>query len=519
MWSLTWAALVNGQGTYNPQADFDKGGVVNAFDLYRYIELRVRGETPARPTTGILITEIMVKPALELETRGEWVELSNTSNRIIDIFGWSLSDLDGDFVLITKHIYMRPKQSVVLASNGDPCENGGLEADFVYPAQGSVRFRMDNDADEVVLRDPNLEIVDMVTYRDEWWPIPTGTTFRLLKPEKESVRIFQPRLVPEFPCREANWAESRYIDGSFPEFGQFPWCEILTSQLGSPGVFEPETEPDLFECGGGPTPTPTPDIFPPPFGQVIIDLPRLPLGARPLVLARIPAGSFDMGSRDDPTSDWSDPSEHPLHPVTIDYDYYLGRYEVTQAQWRAVTGSNPSYFATCGDDCPVEQVSWNECQTFVAALNNLVPEGEVRLPSEAEWEYACRAGTDTRFFFGDSTCEPLGCTPCDLDMYAWWCGNMFSYRTRHVGWRQQNLFGLYDVAGNVWEWCQDRYHPNYEGAPDDGSAWEDGDSPDRMLRGGGYESAASCRSAERTSAPAAQRYFGGGLRVLMTETQ
>jgi formylglycine-generating enzyme required for sulfatase activity len=520
LWSLTWATLVNGEGTYNPQADFDKGGVVNAFDLYRYIELRVRGETQAGPPSGMLITEIMIKPALALETRGEWVELYNTSDRIIDLFGWSLSDLDGDFVLVTKHIYVRPKQAVVLASNGDPCENGGVEPVFTYPAQGSVRFRLDNDADEVILLNQDLKVVDMVTYRDEWYRVPTGATFRLLFPEKETVRIFDPSLVPEFRCRDANWIKTaETFDNEFPDPSEFPWCGSFPSQYGSPGVFARETEPDPFECEEGPTPTPTPDTSPPPFGQIIIDLPRLPLGAQPLVLARIPAGVFEMGSHDDPTSDWSDPSEHPLHLVSIGYDFYIGRYEITQAQWRAVTGSNPSFFSSCGDNCPVEQVSWSECQQFVTSLNRLVPDGEIRLPSEAEWEYACRADSTTRFYFGDSDCEPLGCTPCELDMYAWWCGNSFSYMTRHVGRRMQNAFGLYDMSGNVWEWCQDRWHASYEGAPTDGSAWEDGDSTDRVLRGGGFDSAASCRSAERISAPASQRYFGGGVRVLMTEPQ
>jgi len=517
LWSLTWATLANGDGGYNPQADFDKGGVVNAFDLYRYIELRVQGKVPVKPASGMLITEFMVKPDLTLETRGEWVEIYNTSERIIDIFGWSLSDLDGDFVLVTKHIYVRPKQAVVLASNGDPCENGGLEPEFVYPAQGSVRFRLDNDADEVILRDPDLRIVDMVTYRDDWWPIPTGTTFKLLKPEKETVRIFLPSMVPEFPCEEANWAESGFFDGFFPTYDQFPWCSTLTRQLGTPGEFEREMEVDPFGCEKEPTPTPTPDTSPPPFGQVVFDLPGLPLGARPLVLARIPAGSFEMGSHDDASSDWSDSTEHPLHPVTIDYDFYIGRYEVTQAQWRAVTGTNPSFFNTCGDDCPVEQISWTQCQTFVSALNALILDGEFRLPSEAEWEYAARAGTATRFSFGDSDCEPLGCMPCELNTYAWWCGNTFTYMTTHVGRRAQNPYGLYDTSGNVWEWCQDRWHENYTDAPYDGSAWETGDSPSRVLRGGGWESASSLRPAERSSGAASQRFFGAGLRILWTE--
>jgi formylglycine-generating enzyme required for sulfatase activity len=357
----------------------------------------------------------------------------------------------------------------------------------------------------------------MVTYREEWWPPEMGVTFKLLKPDKDSLRIFLPSLVPEFPCEEANWSLSTLFDGRFPGYEDFPWCTGISGGTGSPGEFEPEIEPDPFGCEEAPMPTPTPDIFPPPFGEIVINLPGVPLGARPLALARIPAGDFQMGSRDDPSSDWSNPSEHPLHSVTIDYDFYLGRFEITQAQWQAVMGSNPSFFDICGDDCPVEQITWNDAQAFVAALNALVPGVEFRLPSEAEWEYACRAGTTTRFYFGDSDCSPLNCNPCELDSYAWWCGNTFSYTTRLVAQRLPNPFGLYDTGGNVWEWCQDRWHDTYAGAPSDGSAWETGDSPDRVLRGGGWESAAECRSAYRTSAPEGEAVFGGGLRVLLTE--
>ena len=139
-----------------------------------------------------------------------------------------------------------------------------------------------------------------------------------------------------------------------------------------------------------------------------------------------------------------------------------------------------------GDDL-VEEVNWNGCQQFITALNQL-GQGTFRLPSEAEWEYACRAGTGTRFHFGDSGCNSSGCTSCQLDQYAWWCGNS-GRQTHEVGQLLANAFGLYDMHGNVWEWCQDYRHTSYDtngdgvaDAPTDGSAWESPTSSAYLFR-------------------------------------
>jgi len=203
----------------------------------------------------------------------------------------------------------------------------------------------------------------------------------------------------------------------------------------------------------------------------------------------IPAGKFMMGSPSDEKDRYND--EGPAHEVTIKNPFYLGKYPVTQKQWEKVMGSNPSRFK--GDDLPVENVSWDGVQKFIKKFNEMEGTDKYCLPSEAEWEYACRAGTTTRFCFGDDESK--------LGDYAWYGDNSDS-KTHPVGQKQPNPFGLYDMHGNVWEWVQDRWHDNYKGAPFDGSAWESGDNSDRVLRGGGWRNYAGyCKAAGR---------YGGG---------
>lgn len=198
----------------------------------------------------------------------------------------------------------------------------------------------------------------------------------------------------------------------------------------------------------------------------------------------IPGGSFLMGS---PTSekDRAD-NEGPQHQVTLE-PFWMGKCEVTQAQWQALMGSNPSHFK--GDNRPVEQVSLNDARAFCQKLATLTGK-PYRLPSEAQWEYACRAGTTTRFFFGDSDGS--------LGDYAWFFGNSGS-KTHPVGEKSPNPWGLHDICGNVLEWCEDMHHDSYMGAPNDGSAWTSGsDSTFRVLRGGWWRNGAKdCRSACR----------------------
>jgi formylglycine-generating enzyme required for sulfatase activity len=213
-------------------------------------------------------------------------------------------------------------------------------------------------------------------------------------------------------------------------------------------------------------------------------------------MVEIPAGSFIMGG-------YSEADEKPRHRVEI-AAFKLGKFEVTQAQWKAVTGSNTSSFSDCGDECPVEVVSWYDVQTFIQKLNAQTG-GGYRLPSEAEWEYACRAGQDT-----------LYCGSDDPVAVAWFALNSKD-KIHPVGARQPNAFGLYDMSGNVWEWVQDCYHHNYQGAPTNGSAWDDGADcgPNRrVVRGGSwYSRPGSLRSANRHGDDPGDRYYTLGFRL------
>ena len=234
----------------------------------------------------------------------------------------------------------------------------------------------------------------------------------------------------------------------------------------------------------------------------------------------IPAGEFYMGSEE------SD-DEEPVHKVKINNPFYLGTYPVTQAEWKAVMGDNPSGFM--GDDLPVEQVSWVDAQGFIKKLNEKEGTDKYRLPSEAEWEYACRAGTTTRYSFGDDESK--------LGDYGWyaensgsrlpkkgdflgydkddWSKNRWNGKTHSFGQKEPNSWGLYDMHGNVWEWMQDEWHDSYDGAPADGSAWESGDGADRVFRCGSWNaSAGGCRSVLRIHFGLRDRGNFLGFRIL-----
>lgn len=212
----------------------------------------------------------------------------------------------------------------------------------------------------------------------------------------------------------------------------------------------------------------------------------------------IPAGEFMMGSEDNNR-------EKPVHSVKIKNSFYMGKYPVTQKQWEKVMRNNPSKFK--GELQPIERVSWKDAQEFVKKLNGKEGTDKYRLPSEAEWEYACRAGTTTRYYFSDDELK--------LRYYAWYAENS-GYRTHSVGQKKPNSWGLYDMHGNVWEWVQDRWHDNYEGAPSNSSAWENGSDPSRVMRGGSWnlDSAKYCRSAFRDRLFFESRDFFVGFRLL-----
>lgn len=196
--------------------------------------------------------------------------------------------------------------------------------------------------------------------------------------------------------------------------------------------------------------------------------------------------------------------EKPVHAVRVP-PFYVGRTEVTQAQWRAVMGSLPDV-GFPGDDRPVERVSWQEAKVFCRRLSE-VTGYQFRLPTEAEWEYAARGGTTTEYSFGDD--------PDELGRYAWFNQNSDN-QTHPVAKKLPNPFGLFDVHGNVWEWCEDPWHSNYEGAPADGSAWNSGgDDTFRVLRGGSWSCDLSLRSATRLNVSPVYRSDDNGFRVVV----
>ncbi|MEH2450126.1 formylglycine-generating enzyme family protein [Nostoc sp.] len=167
---------------------------------------------------------------------------------------------------------------------------------------------------------------------------------------------------------------------------------------------------------------------------------------------------------------------------------------MTQEQYQQIMGSNPSNFK--GAKRPIEQVSWNDAVEFCKKLSQKIGR-KYRLPSEAEWEYACRAGTTTPFHFGETITTELANYDGNYT-YASAPKGKSRQETTEVGSFSPNAFGLYDMHGNVWEWCQDTWHDTYKGAPSDGSAWIDTDSPNRVLRGGSWFNFPSyCRSASR----------------------
>jgi formylglycine-generating enzyme required for sulfatase activity len=227
-------------------------------------------------------------------------------------------------------------------------------------------------------------------------------------------------------------------------------------------------------------------------GKTFRDCPECP------EMVELPAGSFTMGSN------MGEPDAQPLHAVNIAKPFAIGKTEVTQAQWRAVMKTDPSYFETCDDTCPVEQVSWNDAQEFIKKLNAQTGK-RYRLPTEAEWEYACRGGGQQEYC-GSDIADQVGWTSYNS-------GSFLTNKPHPVATRRPNAFGLYDMSGNVWEWVEDIYHENYNGAPTDGSAWttDSGNSVFlggnmRVLRGGSWG------NEMRSSSAAARMKFGPDIR-------
>jgi formylglycine-generating enzyme required for sulfatase activity len=228
-----------------------------------------------------------------------------------------------------------------------------------------------------------------------------------------------------------------------------------------------------------------------------------------LDMVAILEGKFLMGSPE--SEETRIDVESPQHSVTI-APFYMGKYAVTQAQYQSIMGNNPADFK--GDQRPVENVSWHDAIAFCQKLSEKTGKF-YRLPSEAEWEYACRAGITTPFYFGETiTTELVNFN--GNETYGSAPKGMYRKQTTDVGSFPPNGFGLYDMHGNVWEWCADHWHDNYQGAPIDGTAWTvGGDSGRRLLRGGSWSSIPrNCRSADRGRDFSVSYFRNIGFRVV-----
>ncbi len=245
-----------------------------------------------------------------------------------------------------------------------------------------------------------------------------------------------------------------------------------------------------------------------PTGDLVVQLP----GDVPLTLVRIPRGSYMRGRYDGEQGAFG--WEGPRHHVTLTQDFYLGKYVVTKRQWEALMDTTPwsgQPYVLDDPDSPAVYVGWNDVQAFINALNTHIANTnqgppEFRLPSEAEWEYACRAGTTTRFYWGDDL------DYAQSDDYAWHSENFEEPYAHKVGLKLVNPWGLYDMSGNVWEWCQDWFGDYPREAVADPTGPATGAS--RVVRGGAwYAPAFHSRSACRTAKLAGVTCYGTGFRL------
>ncbi|MGM9799212.1 MAG: formylglycine-generating enzyme family protein [Muribaculaceae bacterium] len=219
-------------------------------------------------------------------------------------------------------------------------------------------------------------------------------------------------------------------------------------------------------------------------------------------MVKVPGGTFTMGATAEQGDDaWDD--EKPTHSVTLS-GYYIGKYEVTQAQWKAIMGNNPSYLK--GDNLPVEKVSWYDCQEFIKKLNQLTGKN-FSLPTEAQWEYAARGGKSggTKYSGSDN-----------IGNVAWYLDNADN-KTHPVGEKSPNDLGIYDMSGNVWEWCQDWYDSNYYKNSPTTNPTGYGSVSEHVVRGGSWNSSARyCRVSFRSNSTPDNEYYYLGFRLCLS---
>ena len=262
-----------------------------------------------------------------------------------------------------------------------------------------------------------------------------------------------------------------------------------TKREGIPAA--PSDPPEPRKMDPMPTPDPNKPALPPAIAQLEADM------------VQIAGGSFTMGWKDAQRDGEGNESEKPSRSVQV-AAFAMSRYPVTQAQWHAVMGGNPSHFKNC-DNCPVESLSWDDIQEFLQKLNALTGK-KYRLPSEAEWEYAARGGNQSRgYLYSGSN---------DVNEVGWYSGNSGS-KTQPVGGKKPNELGLYDMSGNVWEWCEDNWHDSYQNAPTDSRPWVDNPrGGSRVLRGGSWNNLRmGLRAADRDWSAPFNRFKNFGFRL------
>jgi formylglycine-generating enzyme required for sulfatase activity len=408
---------------------------------------------------------------------------------------------------------------------------------FTYALLESLQIQGENNCATVERLCKRLK--DRVGTLNREYKKPVQTPYTRIEPETKNHLIFLPeRIQPtlnDIAILKTNAFKAEFILNDL-KLAQILWHRLvpydqdeaidrlteIRLKLRQPGLNSTVSLPSEFVQTSSPkspdsspvSPSPRLLVSPSPRPQVLTE--TLP-GGIILEMVKIPAGSFLMGTEEaevirlnkEYKTDWYK-NEMPQHSVKLQ-EFYLGKHPVTQEQYQAVMGKNPSNFKDNPKN-PVEQVSWDDAQEFCKKLNQLTGK-EYRLPTEAEWEYACRAGTQTRYYFGDDAAK--------LGDYGWYNENSGS-KTHSVGEKKPNDWGLYDVSGNVWEWCEDPYHDSYANKPENiknngNTIWSSSDASLRVLRGGSwFGNSGGCRSADRDRYNADNGNNGIGFRLVLS---
>jgi formylglycine-generating enzyme required for sulfatase activity len=378
---------------------------------------------------------------------------------------------------------------------GDSLEQSELIRRGLWPFSGDKLVVPSNTTIPLNILHPDLHALFLRCFNE-------GHKFPHRRPTAEEWRgTLEAALKEVIRCGKV---DNHYYNRSY---GKCYWCE-RSSDLNF-DIFPGKSIANVTSTPSPKVSPPPPSSPPPPPAKLTLFTENLPKGIT-LEMVGLPAGKFLMGSPDNDSSVYN--NQKPQHLVKVN-SFAIGKYPITQAQYEAVMGTNPSRFKNNPQN-PVESVSWNDAQAFCQKLSQITGK-TYRLPTEAEWEYACRAGTTTRYYFGDYANQ--------LGDYAWDEGN--SQDTTHpVGQKKPNAWGLYDMSGNVWEWCEDNWHDSYKNAPSDGSAWLTNDNNHKLLRGGSwYYHPDNCRSATRYFFFRSVRISFSGFRVVcvpnVTSTQ